>query len=355
MTKEEKSNYDQTKYIEYPYLEELNLSEITTLIKGPWVVVDPGKNKLLYMKNNKGDKLTFTARQYLAESKRLKYNRLIQNYKDKNGISELEKQLIGYDSKTCDFKLFIEYIKKKNEINEQLEDKYWDGIFRQYKWYGYINKQRCYDKLAKTIKDKFGEDVTIVYGDWSFGKHMRGIAPVPGIGLKRELSKQFKIFNIDEYRTSIINSKTYNKCENIYLPDKKGVLRKMHSILTYQMENNRKGCINRDRNAVDNMITIVESFLRDRSRPEIFRRSTLEDYITIGKIKPVTKETINKTAKGSIKKIPKSQLDKVPKIAKTVKKGTIKKETIKVVRKRNTMNHENKWDTIITSGKLMML
>ena len=122
-----------------------------------------------------------------------------------------------------------------------------------------------------------------------------------------------------------------------------------------KFESVRKGCINRDRNAVDNMITIVESFLRDRSRPEIFRRSNLEDYITIGKIKPVTKETINKTSKGSINKIPKSQSEKVPKIAKTAKKGTIKDETIKVVRKRNTMNRENKWDTIITSGKLMML
>ena len=39
------------------------------------------------------------------------------------------------------------------------------------------------------------------------------------------------------------------------------------------MENNRKGCINRDENAVKNMIKIVESYLKDKSRPEKFKRS----------------------------------------------------------------------------------
>jgi hypothetical protein len=58
----------------------------------------------------------------------------------------------------------------------------------------------------------------------------------------------------------------------MYLPDKKGTERKIHSILTYQTESKRMGCINRDENAVNNMIKIVNTFIKDKSRPEKFRR-----------------------------------------------------------------------------------
>lgn len=41
------------------------------------------------------------------------------------------------------------------------------------------------------------------------------------------------------------------------------------------------GCINRDKNAVNNMVKIVNSFLKDKTRPEKFRR----DYKFPEKIK----------------------------------------------------------------------
>jgi hypothetical protein len=58
----------------------------------------------------------------------------------------------------------------------------------------------------------------------------------------------------------------------MYLPDKKGIERKIHSILTYQTESKRMGCINRDENAVNNMIKIVNTYLLNKTRPEKFRR-----------------------------------------------------------------------------------
>jgi hypothetical protein len=41
------------------------------------------------------------------------------------------------------------------------------------------------------------------------------------------------------------------------------------------MENKRRGCINRDKNAVLNMVKIVKSFIETKTRPERYRR----DYI----------------------------------------------------------------------------
>ena len=77
--------------------------------------------------------------------------------------------------------------------------------------------------------------------DWGKGKQMRNFISTPMIGLKRKLSERFKIYNLDEFRTSLLNYKNEEICKNLYLPDKKGTLRKLHSVLTYKMENNRYG------------------------------------------------------------------------------------------------------------------
>ena len=58
----------------------------------------------------------------------------------------------------------------------------------------------------------------------------------------------------------------------IYKDKSKRKERKLHSVLTYKMENKQSGCINRDENAVNNMIKIVNTFIKDKTRPEKFRR-----------------------------------------------------------------------------------
>jgi hypothetical protein len=147
-------------------------------------------------------------------------------------------------------------------MNAVLLKKYKTLIFRQYKWYGYINRKKAETDLVRYIKVKFGKDVTLIYGDWSSGQQMRNIISTPNLGLKRKLREYFKVYNIDEFRTSYLHHQTLNKNENIYLQDKLKNLRKIHSILTCNMENNRKGCINRDNNAVKN-----------KERQDVFKRS----------------------------------------------------------------------------------
>jgi len=115
---------------------------------------------------------------------------------------------------------------------------------------------------------------------------MRGVISTPNKGLKKRIAEDFKVYNIDEYRTSCLNNKTQEYCENMYLPDKKGKMRKMHSILTYEMENTRKGCINRDKNAVGNMVCITEQYLKDRTRPYNFRRDVKKEEVKNMRYKP---------------------------------------------------------------------
>jgi hypothetical protein len=141
-------------------------------------------------------------------------------------------------------------------------------IFRQYKWYSYINRKKAETTLISKIKKTL-----ICFGDWSHGQSMRGILSTPNLGLKRKLGEHFKIYNLQK-----LNCKTEEINGNLYLPDKKKDVRKLHSVLTYQTKKNRSGCINRDVNAVNNMIKLVNHYLQntgspENNRPERFRRS----------------------------------------------------------------------------------
>jgi hypothetical protein len=107
----------------------------------------------------------------------------------------------------------------------------------------------------------------------------------PNNRLKRLLGKQMKLYNLDEFRTSKLNYKTEEVCENLYLLDLKEKSRKLHSVLTYKMENKQIGCINRDENAVNNMIKIVNHYLNKKERLLKYRR----DYdLEKGKLKVIT-------------------------------------------------------------------
>ena len=316
----------------YPYLEDLNEAEIEHLRNSNIVYVDPGKRCLLYMKGSNGRRLRYTNRRYLKKIRRLKYQKRLDRYRKENQITETEELLNKVNSKSCFYKKFKEYIDVKNKVNKLLAEKYKNEIFRKYKWYGYLNKKKSETELVKEIKRKFGKDVIMIYGDWSIGKAMQNFISTPNLGLKRKLSEHFIIYSIDEFRTSKIRTMKYTelldlekeyinielsneektevsndkptkkigkkkkpimdiddkkimennkkrlkleeryKVENLNLPDKLKKMRKIHSILTYKMENNRIGCINRDENAIRNMEVISKFFIEGKGRPEIFSR-----------------------------------------------------------------------------------
>ena len=93
------------------------------------------------IKDKNRKKYRYTNRKHAKLTKRLKYQRLIQNYKNKNDISKVENELTKYNSRTCNLEKFKEFIKNKNKINTMLFEKYNKEIFRKYKWYGYLEQR----------------------------------------------------------------------------------------------------------------------------------------------------------------------------------------------------------------------
>ena len=109
---------------------------------------------------------------------------------------------------------------------------------------------------------------------------MRNFIPTPHKRIRRKLSERFDLYLEDEFRTTCVNYKTDVKYKNNNLKykDKINETRKLHSVLTYKMENGRLGCINRDRNAVYNIEKIFNHYLdycrgeNKTPRPKIFCR-----------------------------------------------------------------------------------
>ncbi len=151
----------------------------------------------------------------------------------------------------------------------------------------------------KNIKKTFGKETIICYGDWSSdnNRQMKNFISTPNLGLKRKIAEHFTVYNLNEFRTSKLNCKTEEVNENMYLPDKKGIIRKMHSILTYQTENKSLGCINRDENSVNNMVKIVNYYLKHKERPLKFTREhKLEEPIKDGNLLEVGTNTTGSNA-----------------------------------------------------------
>jgi len=256
---------------EFSYIDEVSKE----LLEGKHIFIDPGKRTLFSMMDDDGKYFSYTNRQYIKETKRLKYHTLLKNHKDRIGITEIEEGLNKYNSKTCNIEKFKEYVIAKIKANEKLVPLYQELKFRKYKWYGYINKKRTEDNMVNKIANKYSKDHIIIIGDWSIGKQMRNFISTPNLTLKRKLQEHFKVYNIDEFRTSCLSYKTEEVCDNLYLrfkKDPKQKERKIHSILTYQMENNRKACINRDKNGCKNIQKVFNSYMKTGERPDKYKR-----------------------------------------------------------------------------------
>ena len=256
------------KIQEFPYIDDVEKVDL----EGKHIFIDPGKRSLFTMMNDDGKFYSYTNKQRVNETKRLKYQNILKKYRDELEITSKENELSAYNSKSCNINKYREFITKKINTNEVLYKLYQNNKFRQYKWYAFINKKRTEDNMLNKIEKTYTKDSIIIIGDWSIGKQMKNFISTPNLSLKRKLQERFKVYNIDEYRTSCLNYKTEELSKNLYLPDKRNKERKMHSILTYKMENKRNGCINRDKNGCKNIQKVFNYYIEYDERPERYKR-----------------------------------------------------------------------------------
>ncbi len=283
MTLKNKLERDEFNYIEdlikcVDFLEHLRTAHKEKRL----TYCDPGKRSLLYMLGDNGLSYNYTNRMRINSTKRLERVAKIDNRKERTiiqdgvSIKQADAILSLFSHNTVRYTNFCEYLTMKLLIRSCMikATEFNDYLVTQH-WHSYIDKRRHEDKLLNDIGRVYGENAIYVVGDWG-NKGRVSYMSTPGVGLKRLLGKRSEVYHIDEYLTSKLSYVTHEKCGNLKLVFKKknGKLmsKEMHSILTYEMSNRRLGCINRDKNAVNNMKHIVEQLLINGKRPEEFSR-----------------------------------------------------------------------------------
>jgi hypothetical protein len=287
---------------ECQYIDDLNDKQLKELDNNNFTTIDIGIKNIFFMKNKKGVRFRYTNRKHAFRIRRFKYQKIIKKHKDANNITPIENELSNYNSKSVNFNKFKDFILNKNRVNGLLFEKYNNEKFRKYKWYGFLNRKKADAKLIRELKKIFGKDSIMILGDASIsnGVCKKGNISTPNTKLNKLIKENFKTYYIDEFRTSKLHYKTEEPCDNLYHIDNnndktKRKERKIHSVLTFKMEKKQSGCINRDENAVNNMLKIVNHQIKYKERPLRYRR----DYDLTKGSNP-TKKIIKSTKKSKL-------------------------------------------------------
>ena len=275
---------------DYPYLDELDDNKINEICDNNCLYIDPNKSNLIYCMDNNDKIFRYTRAQRLKETERLKNQKIINKYKNQHNLKSVETTISTENSKTCNYEKFMKYIKIKQESNIKLFEYYKEPFIRKIKLRTYINTQRSESKLINNIKNTYGENVKIFFGNGGVNPSMKHIISTPNKRIKRLLNKYFELFHLDEFRTSCLDYRTtYDdliRNETVKIKTKDGKNKKLHAVLVSKILNKSSGCMlnsyqQRDHNSVLNMRKIVKEYLQNKTRPYWYRRNIkLPDRVT---------------------------------------------------------------------------
>jgi hypothetical protein len=264
-----------------PYIDQLSTSDLETCKSKRLVSIDPGKSNMVFMANERGDKLRYTASQRRRESLRKRCNAIILRNKRKEGVIEKETGLSSYNSKTVDYLSFKEYLKEKTQLNDQVKGFYEAKLYRKLKWRTSVYKRKSEDNFLNQVEEKYGDrdSLLLCYGNWSNNRQMRGVMPTMGVGLRRVIGKRFQVVLVDEFRSSKLCSRCEGELKNY---------KRLHRVLVCNgckssgSESEKSIFMNRDMNACMNLLRISNSWINERKRPEVFCRTPNPDLSSEG-------------------------------------------------------------------------
>jgi hypothetical protein len=286
------------------YIEDVGITE--EMKKKRIVTVDPNLSDIIYcvsktkpfeeiIKHIKQDEnLTFryTQNQRRLETRKKKYAKITEKINktkkiNKKTVKEIETELSKQNSKTVDYNKFIEYCKKKNEVNRLLFKHYAEKIFRKLKLNIYINTQKSESKMVRNFKEKFGkpEELIVVIGDYDKGdNNMKGKEPIINRRIRKIFrNNKFEVYKINEFRTSKLcnnccgENETFLERES-HKPNNKGEKIICHGLLRCKNVN-CKLIHNRDKNSALNMYKITKSIFEGKGRPKEYCRENKETKI----------------------------------------------------------------------------
>ena len=89
-----------------------------------------------------------------------------------------------------------EYVHAKNGVNAELCGFYGLAVHRKMKWRHFVYTQRSEYKFVGRLRQLYGDDALVAYGDWSRTTQMRHFVPTKGVDMRRLISSHFDIIVI---------------------------------------------------------------------------------------------------------------------------------------------------------------
>ena len=195
---------------EFPYIDEVPKE----FLEGKHIFIDPGKKTLFSMMDDDGNYFSYTNKQRIKETKRIKYSSLLKNYKDKQHITAIENTLSLFNSKTCDIEKSLKKLPDEKDfiLKCDIEGSEWDILescneedlskFRQIviEFHHFIqsNNSDVLDKYLNVLKkiNKTHQSINVHgnnCGPWSFKK--MDLPNVLEITYLRKTDYEFKNFD----------------------------------------------------------------------------------------------------------------------------------------------------------------
>ena len=255
-------------------IEDLSKEQLDTLKDKNIVGCDPGKRSLVYMMDKNGNKLQYTAPQRKRESKAKTNQRILLIERKRNGIIEKETQLSFQNSKSVNYEKFKVYLVEKDKLNKETTDFYKREVWRKMKFRQYSYGKKSIDTFLNKIKETFGENILIGYGNWSRSSQMKHFMPTMNKGLRKLIHRKYDTITINECNTS-------KKCCDCnrdleYYKDKEGkkVFRLLVCSNCVSCENKKTVFRTRDANSSINIMKLASCWIETQERPLCFHISS---------------------------------------------------------------------------------
>jgi hypothetical protein len=252
-------------------IEDLSKEQLNTLKDRTIIGCDPGKRSLIYMMDNKGNKLQYTAPQRKRESKAKCNQRILLYERKKNGIIEKETQLSFQNSKSVDYEKFKMYLVEKNKLNKEITEFYKRDTWRKMKFRQYSYGKKSIDTFLNKMKETFGENLLIGYGNWSRDTQMKFFMPTMNKGLRKLIHKKYDTITINECNTSKKCCDCHKDLEYYKDKENKKVFRLLVCSNCVSCENKKIVFRTRDANSSINILKLTKCWIEKQTRPTEFQ------------------------------------------------------------------------------------
>ena len=253
-------------------IEDLSIEQLDTLKDRNIVGCDPGKHSLVYMMDKQGNKLQYTASQRKIESYGKRNERILLQEKKRNHIIEKETHLSSKNSKSVDYEKFKVFLVEKDKLNKETTEFYKRDVWRKMKFRQYSYGKKSIDTFLNKIKETFGENILVGYGNWSRSTQMKHIMPTMNKGLRKLIHKKYDTLTINEYYTSQKCCECYKDLK--HYNDKKGkeIYRLFHCSNCVSYENKNTVFRTRDKNSAISIMKLTKDWIETQTRPSEFQR-----------------------------------------------------------------------------------